>query len=400
MVFNDLDKDGVKDTNESGMANVIVWIDTNGNGVFDEFTSSNNGTVTLADAWAFSNASGNYSIYYLNGGTYLVRQILPSGYSQSLPTGGAGRTVTLSPTQESTGNNFGLYKTTIAQTTTSITGSVFNDLNLNGARDIEHPTDPDIAGRTVWLDLDNDGVKDSNEPYKVPDASGNFTFGNLTAGVLYHVRDVIPTGWYNVKPSSGEINVTLTVNQQAVIHFATAIIDPDDTIAEDANLASNNLTLGQFADLNLETQDDVDLIKFTVKAGQKVGFDVDSRNGSNIDTYLRVFNSSGTAIAANNDGVAPGETASQFSYLAYTFTTAVTYYVGISKGGNRAYNVLTGKGDVYTDGAVGAYRITLNDLGITPAAVAVTPAGASPSFGFSKGLFAIGAEILDPTLGE
>ncbi|MDF5710712.1 MAG: pre-peptidase C-terminal domain-containing protein [Nostoc sp. S4] len=104
-------------------------------------------------------------------------------------------------------------------------------------------------------------------------------------------------------------------------------------------------------------------MKFTVCAGQQVGFDVDSRNGSNLNTYLRVFNSSGTQLAANNDGAAPGEGSSQFSYLAYTFTQAGTYYVGVSLSPNSNYSAVTGVGDVAGSGATGDYRLTLNDLG-------------------------------------
>ncbi|OKH24393.1 hypothetical protein FACHB389_29945 [Nostoc calcicola FACHB-389] len=113
----------------------------------------------------------------------------------------------------------------------------------------------------------------------------------------------------------------------------------------------------------MSPQNDADLVKFTVSAGQRVGFDVDSRNGSNLNTYLRVFNSSGTQLAANNDGAAPGEASSQFSYLAYTFSQAGTYYVGVSLNPNSNYSPVTGVGDVAGSGATGDYRLTLNDLG-------------------------------------
>ena len=64
------------------------------------------------------------------------------------------------------------------------------------------------------------------------------------------------------------------------------------------------------------------MIKLIVaKAGQRVGFDVDSRNGSSLDTYLRLFKSDGTQLASNNDGTAPLETLTKFSYLSYRFAT-------------------------------------------------------------------------------
>src|SRR5206468_10128408 len=122
---------------------------------------------------------------------------------------------------------------------------------------------------------------------------------------------------------NGATNYTLTAKFTG--------LDPDDTIAELVNNASNTKSLGQFADFNLNPKDDVDLIKFTINTvGQKVGFDVDSRNGSNLDTYLRLFNSAGTQIGSNNDAATPGEPLAKFSYLTHTFTSTGTYYIGVS----------------------------------------------------------------------
>src|SRR5205823_5523662 len=95
----------------------------------------------------------------------------------------------------------------------------------------------------------------------------------------------------------------------------------------------------------------------------------------NLDTYLRVFNSAGTQLAANNDGAAPGETASKFSYLSYRFATAGTYYVGVSLNPNKSYNAITGTGDV-AGGTTGAYRLYLVDQGVTASALAISaPSG-------------------------
>ncbi|MEH1855820.1 MAG: DVUA0089 family protein [Nostoc sp.] len=212
-----------------------------------------------------------------------------------------------------------------------------------------------VDGEDLSLSL----IKDINNNNAI-DAGDILVTSNALNSPNESISQVLGAGRYfaRVQGVNGSTNYTLTSK------FVSPSEDPDDTIAEVQNRAANIKTLGQFADFSLSPQTDVDLVKFTVSAGQQVGFDVDSRNGSNLNTYLRVFNSSGTQLAANNDGAAPGETSSQFSYLAYTFTQAGTYYVGVSSNPNSNYNAVTGIGDVAGSGATGDYRLTLNDLGL------------------------------------
>ncbi|MEH2114685.1 calcium-binding protein [Nostoc sp.] len=212
-----------------------------------------------------------------------------------------------------------------------------------------------VAGEDLSLSL----IKDVNNNNAI-DAGDILATSNVLNSPTESLSRVLGAGRYFVRVQgvNGSTNYTLTSN------FVSANEDPDDTIAKVQNSAGNTKTLGQFADFSLNVPTDVDLVKFTVSAGQQVGFDVDSRNGSNLNTYLRVFNSSGTQLTANNDGAAPGETSSQFSYLAYTFTQAGTYYVGVSLNPNSNYNAVTGLGDVAGSGATGDYRLTLNDLGL------------------------------------
>jgi len=211
-----------------------------------------------------------------------------------------------------------------------------------------------VAGEDLSLSL----IKDVNNN-GVIDAGDILATSNALNSPTENLSRLLEAGRYfaRVQGVNGSTNYTLTSK------FVTPSQDPDDTIAEVENRAGNIKTLGEFADFSLNVPTDVDLVKFTVSAGQRVGFDVDSRNGSNLNTYLRVFNSSGTQLAANNDGAAPGETSSQFSYLAYTFSQAGTYYLGASLNPNSNYSAVTGVGDVAGSGATGDYRLTLNDLG-------------------------------------
>ncbi|BAY23576.1 peptidase [Calothrix sp. NIES-2100] len=212
-----------------------------------------------------------------------------------------------------------------------------------------------VAGEDLSLSL----IKDVNNNGAI-DAGDILATSNALDSPTETLSQVLGAGRYFVRVQgvNGSTNYTLTSK------FASSTSeDPDDTIAKVVNRSGNIKTLGQSADFSMSPQTDVDLVKLTVSAGQKVGFDVDSRNGSNLDTYLRVFNSSGTQLATNNDGAAPGEAASKFSYLAYTFTQAGTYYVGVSLNPNSNYSAVSGGGDVAGVGATGDYRLTLNDLG-------------------------------------
>ncbi|MBX9256908.1 DVUA0089 family protein [Desmonostoc muscorum CCALA 125] len=213
-----------------------------------------------------------------------------------------------------------------------------------------------VAGEDLSLSL----IKDANNNGAI-DAGDILATSNVLNSPTETLSRLLGAGRYfaRVQGVNGSTNYTLTSK------FVSPSQDPDDTIAEADNSAGNTKTLGQFADFTMSPQTDVDLVKFTVSAGQRVGFDVDSRNGSNLNTYLRVFNSSGTQLAANNDGAAPSEASSQFSYLAYTFAQAGTYYVGVSLNPNSNYNPVTGVGDVAGSGSTGEYRLTLNDLGRT-----------------------------------
>ena len=92
--------------------------------------------------------------------------------------------------------------------TASLSGIAFNDGNKNGKYD---KGDSIAAGKTMWLDLDDDGVKDANEPSTVTDAQGRYTFKNLAAR-KYHVRRLLPTGFIE---STAARYITLTTGQAA-----------------------------------------------------------------------------------------------------------------------------------------------------------------------------------------
>jgi hypothetical protein len=182
-VFNDLNGDGVRQTNEPGLAGVIVYADLNDNGVFEP-----------GDPSATTDASGNYVLNGLPAGTVIIRQEISPGNRQSYPLGGGSENVTVSE-QVVTGANF-------AQSTDLyISGSV----TLNGVGQ---------SGVIVYADLNNDGKFEAGENNKTTASDGSFAFTGLAAGT-YTLRMVLPAGDIQTSPANNA-GITLTLTSGSV----------------------------------------------------------------------------------------------------------------------------------------------------------------------------------------
>jgi hypothetical protein len=100
-VFDDTDGDGLFDANEDPLPGWTVFIDLNDDGVLDEST----------EPFTLSDADGRYRFDDQDPGTFIVRQQLQAGWTQTrpvLPGGAPGRyVVTLRGQDEATGLDFG-----------------------------------------------------------------------------------------------------------------------------------------------------------------------------------------------------------------------------------------------------------------------------------------------------
>jgi hypothetical protein len=142
---------------------------------------------------------------------------------------------------------------------------------------------------------------------------------------------------------------------------ALAVTEPNDTIekALDTKLTATHnkvsftSTLDFEFDNNYENPDgtrfyvdnseDVDLYKVSLKAGDTIYIDTDSNqfdDGRKVDTWLRVFDASGNALAGNDDGAAPDEVfnARFQSYIEFTAPADGDYYAGVSLYDNDGYD--------------------------------------------------------------
>ncbi len=179
----------------AGLAGITVYLDNNNDKKLDDGELS---TVT--------SSTGAYSFSGLAAGTYIVRQILPTGGTQNTPTDSDGIHITLSAGESSSGNVFS--DTQIA--TASISGEIFNDANGDGKLD---NSEAGVSDWELYIDLNNSGAYVSGDPTTTTNSSGDFTFSDLAAGT-YIIRVMRPSGWSQTSPTDnyGQ-HITITVGQ-------------------------------------------------------------------------------------------------------------------------------------------------------------------------------------------
>ncbi len=166
-VFDDSNADGSQETGEAGIAGVVVFADENGSG------------NPSGQPQATTNASGQYTIGGLTGdATYAIREVVPSGFSQTFPAGNAAQSVSLTSASVSN-ENFGQI---LGITPATLSGTVYD--GGNGSPE---------SGVTVFLDTNDNGVLDAGETSAVTDSNGNYEFTGLAPGA-YQVAEVLPVG--------------------------------------------------------------------------------------------------------------------------------------------------------------------------------------------------------------
>src|SRR5439155_15102423 len=72
--------------------------------------------------------------------------------------------------------------------------------------------EPGLPNWTIYLDLNNNGLLDTGEPFTKTDANGNYSFLNIGPGT-YYVREVPQTGWNQTAPTPippGKYTVTVS----------------------------------------------------------------------------------------------------------------------------------------------------------------------------------------------
>ncbi len=155
MKFHDLNRNGVKDEGEPGLAGwtITAFVDANGNGIRDL------GENTIG-ASQVTGQGGTYSLS-LAPGKYVVCETQQIGWTQSYPANaicgnGGGWAIELVSGGLDSGNDFGNWQ----KATKS--GMKFEDVNNNGVKD---QGEPGLAGWVIraYADTNGDGVLQAGE---------------------------------------------------------------------------------------------------------------------------------------------------------------------------------------------------------------------------------------------
>src|SRR5262249_49737283 len=91
----------------------------------------------------------------------------------------------------------------------SISGQVWNDLNADGVKD---RGERGLAGWTVYVDTNSDGVYDGNDIAATTDADGSYLITGVQPGT-YPVYEFPRFGWDQTFPGPG-VTQTATVNSE------------------------------------------------------------------------------------------------------------------------------------------------------------------------------------------
>lgn len=141
--YLDINANGTRDDGELPLEGRTIFVDVNGNGLLDDGI----------DLIQNTSQDGSFAFTDLLPGDYVVRQVLPDGFRESQP-GGNGHQLTLISGQFLSDVDFGSF-----EPSTEIRGFVFHDENSDGER---NPNEAGLPGFTVFLDTDEDGVRDES----------------------------------------------------------------------------------------------------------------------------------------------------------------------------------------------------------------------------------------------
>jgi hypothetical protein len=72
--------------------------------------------------------------------------------------------------------------------TCAASGTKFHDRNANGRRD---EGEPGLPRWTIWADYNNDGIRDTDEPFAITDSEGQYVINDIRG--TYRLREALPT---------------------------------------------------------------------------------------------------------------------------------------------------------------------------------------------------------------
>ena len=297
-VWNDLNKNGIQDAGEPGIAGVTVMLYTSGDVLYRSTITSNNGYYFFND---------------LAPGTYYVKIAPPIGYQVSPKNAGGNTNLDsdIDPLTRKTANitvvagtnnltiDAGLNVTTTTGASASLGDRVWEDLNNNN---LQNAGEPGIANVTVQLY----NTANVLQATVTTDAFGNYIFNGLTPG-SYYVKFTLPSGYT----------------------YVTAHVGADTTIDSDPNTTTGiSQTVTLVAD-EINTTIDAGMRRITAGAtlGDYVWYDLNKNGVQDGGNEVGVPGITVILYSSTNTVVATTTTNTSGFYL-FTGLAAGTYTVG------------------------------------------------------------------------
>lgn len=191
--FNDINFNSIFDAGDIALPNVTVFLDTNGNGLPESLEQ-----VDVTDI------NGFYDFSNLVAGSYLVGQVVPPGFTRTTPTTAVSLTGTAADVATFNIANTGAVTPIVPSLSGNISGVVFVDNNLQGIYNYIYDdngnivvdpngvvpenqlydplVDATLPNIPVYIDLNNDGFYNENEPLDLTNEAGFYDFNVLPAG--------------------------------------------------------------------------------------------------------------------------------------------------------------------------------------------------------------------------
>ena len=201
--------------------------------------------------------------------------------------------------------------------------------------------------------------------------------GDVFEFVENGARDPLP-GNVGVNFNDNQSPQTVAANLEAAINGLSqpppqevdlTVVEPNDTIADATNTGLTGGP-GEFVNapipgligdnpiLITEVGRDVDMLRLDLETGDRVTVDIDSPDGSGLDSVLRLFDENGLELAFSDDNEAPDEAVgTSDSYIDFVAPVAGTYFVGVSGAGNETYDA--NDASTAADGSTGEYDIRI-----------------------------------------
>ncbi|MGD1805936.1 SdrD B-like domain-containing protein, partial [Dapis sp. BLCC M126] len=237
VTFNDVDGDGVFDSEDQTIPGVTVFVDQN-----------NDGLQNPNELFSVSRPDGAYSFLGLLDGEYPLRQIPPAGTVSTAPEPIVVPVVNADMVRDiriNFGSTVGGPVPPPPPGLGSIFGVKYNDFNRNGFRD---PAEPPLPGFTIYLDQNNNNQLDPGEPSSISGSDGSFSFSNLPLNATYTIREIQQPGFVQTIPDP--VLVSLSPEQPTVSDFPFGNATTGPGIGNISGVLFEDLDIDGFRDSN------------------------------------------------------------------------------------------------------------------------------------------------------